>query len=320
MNELRKDYILDRWVIIAAKRGRRPHEFKQEEPADTSSKDCQFCPGSEHAHPPETDRVEKGGKWIIRVFTNKFAAVEQEGDYNVRTDGRFFTSASAYGSHEIIVETPRHGERFCDLAPERIKMVLETHRRRMIELGRIEGVKYVSVFKNSGRDGGASIEHEHSQVIAYNKKPTVIMEQEDASLKYMRERGACPYCDVISIEKSSERRVAENSSFVCFTPYASRFAFEAWFFPKRHVCSLIELDDSEMLDLAHMLKHVLSRLHSLGSVSYNIMLHNSAGGNLHFHIVLAPRLAKWAGFEFGTGTVINTMPPEKAAEFYRGEG
>ena len=27
MGELRKDYVLDQWVIIAAKRGQRPHEL-----------------------------------------------------------------------------------------------------------------------------------------------------------------------------------------------------------------------------------------------------------------------------------------------------
>jgi UDPglucose--hexose-1-phosphate uridylyltransferase len=39
---------------------------------------------------------------------------------------------------------------------------------------------------------------------------------------------------------------------------------------------------------------------------------------MHFHIEIIPRLATFAGFEFATGTIVNTMTPEAAAEFYRG--
>ena len=41
--------------------------------------------------------------------------------------------------------------------------------------------------------------------------------------------------------------------------------------------------------------------------------------NLHFHIEISPRLAIWAGFELLTGDIINSVPPEEAAKFYRGE-
>ena len=38
---------------------------------------------------------------------------------------------------------------------------------------------------------------------------------------------------------------------------------------------------------------------------------------MHFHIEITPRVAEWAGFELSTGTIINTISPEDAAEFYR---
>jgi UDPglucose--hexose-1-phosphate uridylyltransferase len=40
---------------------------------------------------------------------------------------------------------------------------------------------------------------------------------------------------------------------------------------------------------------------------------------LHFHLELLPRFEKviWAGFEYSTETIINPVPPEDAAAFYR---
>ena len=76
MNELRKDYILDRWVIIAKDRGQRPDQFaKKHIDEKRSDSVCFFCPGSESSTPAEITRVEERGKWIIRVFPNKFSPI-----------------------------------------------------------------------------------------------------------------------------------------------------------------------------------------------------------------------------------------------------
>jgi hypothetical protein len=40
---------------------------------------------------------------------------------------------------------------------------------------------------------------------------------------------------------------------------------------------------------------------------------------LHFHIEVTPREATWSGFEYCSGTIINSVSPEDAAKFYRGE-
>ena len=77
MGELRKDYVLDRWVIISPKRGKRPHELSKD--AKVVEGKCYFCPGSEDSTPPEIGRVPLNGGWQIRWFENKFAALKPEG-------------------------------------------------------------------------------------------------------------------------------------------------------------------------------------------------------------------------------------------------
>ncbi|MFO8016314.1 MAG: galactose-1-phosphate uridylyltransferase [Candidatus Woesearchaeota archaeon] len=320
MGEMRKDYILDRWVIIATERGKRPHEFRQENTKQPVKK-CFFCPGNEDETPPEIMRVPKGKKrgkkdWKIRVFPNKFAAVSEEGSPEMHTENEFFTSSSNYGRHEVIVETPDHRKQLWDLPPKDLAEVLKVYSLRIKELHKSEGIRYVQVFKNSGKEAGTSLVHSHSQVIAYNNIPSVVEDEAEASRTYKERMGVCPYCCMINIEKDSERLCFENRSFIAIAPYAPRFPFEVWVLPKQHIKSITSMRETKLNDLAGMMKRVLSRLRKLNA-PFNYVLHESpAGEDLHFHIEVLPRLSTWAGFEFN-GTIINTMPPEEAAKFYR---
>ena len=45
MNELRRDYFTDRWVIIATDRAKRPTDFVKPRPAEGGPVDMLFLPG-----------------------------------------------------------------------------------------------------------------------------------------------------------------------------------------------------------------------------------------------------------------------------------
>ena len=56
------------------------------------------------------------------------------------------------------------------------------------------------------------------------------------------------------------------------------------------------------------------------NAAYNFVLHYAPKGkDLHFHIEVLPRIAKFGGFEFSSGIIVNQMMPEDAAKFYREE-
>ena len=312
--ELRKDYILDRYVIISTGRGKRPREFKQKEVKEKKGI-CFFCPGNEKLTPPEIGRLGTKKKWRMRWFANKFAAVDLKGNPIIRTDNDYFTFASAYGYHEVIVETNDHKKQLADLTKSQIKDVLKIYANRIEELSKKENIHYVSVFKNHGKEGGTSLVHSHSQVIAYNKLPNLIKDK----IKAVKRYDHCPYCDIINIEKDSLRRCFENKNFVAFTPYASRFHFEIWIFPIKHIKNITETDEKMLMDLAEILKKILKKLKYLNA-PYNIeLVYSPENENLHFHIEISPRLAIWAGFEILTNDTINSVSPEDAARFYRGK-
>ncbi|MGM5482374.1 MAG: galactose-1-phosphate uridylyltransferase [Nanobdellota archaeon] len=308
MVELRKDYFLDRYVAVATDRSKRPSQFKTQDESQDDKK-CFFCPGHEHETPEEIIRFPNKDKWEMRVFENKFPAVSSQGNPEIRTDNEIFTFSDAVGKHEIIVETPNHNEQLWDFSVDRTQKLLELYQSRIVELNKLENINYVSVFKNHGDAAGASLRHSHTQIIASNIPPVEIIHKEKLS------EDDCPYCNVLDKEKNSLRVVRDDEFMMSFTPYASRFPFEAWIFPKRHVISINQLKKAELKSLAENINNLLTKLKKLNA-SYNLFLQEGTK-NMHFHIVLAPRLAKWAGFEFATGAVINPVSPENAADFYR---
>ncbi len=310
MGEIRKDYILDRWVIIATERGKRPHQFVSEEEPKKDGVDF-FARGNEDKTPAEMFRYDDNdGNWVLRVFPNKFPAVKSEGNFNIETHNKFYTFAAAFGEHEVLVETP-DDRQLWDLSVDEIKLTFQGYCETYKRLKEKEGVKYVQVFKNHGSKAGTSIKHSHSQIIAYNVVPSIVLEEVAAN----KANGSCAYCEIIEAERESERKCFENDSFIAFTPYASRFPCEIWVFPTTH---LKTLEECNLDDLADIMKNILSKLKELNA-SFNYMLHYAPDGeDLHFHIEILPRLATWAGFEYN-GTIINTMTPEGAAKFYRGE-
>ncbi len=318
MNELRKDYLLDEWVIIAAGRGKRPNDFTQKQEAEEETGTCFFCPGNEHLTPPEISRVEADGKWAIRVFPNKFPAVSKD---EAEPSGGLLSMQAAYGVHEIVADTNDHAKTLSDMPVEHIVCVFDVYMERIEALSADERTKYVAVFKNHKKMAGASLSHSHTQIISTSMLPPLVRREADAVRQYSADHGSCPHCDAWRGELQGDRRIADDEYTAAFAPYASRFNFEAMVLPKRHVANFSDLDGEERISFCATLKNILVRLRNgLGDPGYNYFLHYAPGAeDLHFHLKICPKLSTWAGFEHTTGIIINTMPPETAAAFYRGE-
>ncbi len=312
MGELRKDYILDRWVIYSEGRGARPKEFTHA-PETVKEGTCFFCPGGEALTPGELGRIGTKQKWRVRWFANKFPALEPAGQPKPKTDNRFFTHAANYGYHEVIVETPDHAKQLADLSPNEIADVLGVYQNRVAELSKKKSIAYVSVIKNHGYHAGTSIVHSHSQVFATAFVPPEVQEKVEARRRFLK----CPHCDIVKAETNSARQCFETKNWLAFCPYASRFNYELWLYPKKHIRQLSDVPD--LAELASLLKRVLGRLHVL-NCSYNLFVTVAPQGeDLHLHIEVLPQIAIWGGFERGSGAVINSVMPESAAKFYRGE-
>lgn len=330
MPELRRDPIIDRWVIITTERGKVQADFeKMSENSQTYNEGCPFCAGNENKTDSEimsfrengTKKNEKG--WWVRVIPNKFPVLRVEGNLNKRGEG-MFDFMDGIGAHEIIIESPIHNASFADMENKQMEEILWAFRDRTFDLKRDNRFEYILVFKNHGVAAGASLAHPHSQIIAIPTVPVRVKQEMQGSRNYYDYKERCVFCDIIREEtEANVRVVSENENFICIVPFASRFPFETWILPKIHSSVFEDLQKHEITNLAMILRDINGRMiRTLKNPPYNFIIHNSPckSGRLpyyHWHMEIMPRLTKTAGFEWGTGFYINPTPPEEAAKFLR---
>ncbi|MBE7560878.1 DUF4931 domain-containing protein [bacterium] len=228
------------------------------------------------------------------------------------------------GAHEVVVESPDHEGRFWKYDPHHVEEIFACYRQRMAALAEDPRLQYVLIFKNKGREAGASLEHPHSQIIATPIVPKIVAEELAGSRRYFQQRGRCVYCAMIEEERRQNLRlVAESERFIAFCPFASRFPYETWLLPKAHESRFDRIDAAQLAELAAFFRDTLERLgRALSDPPYNFVLHTSPcrespPPHYHWHFEIMPKLIRVAGFEWGTGFFINPIAPETAAEALR---
>lgn len=330
MPELRKDPIIDRWVIISSERGQRPVFLGEEVETAKPGAICPLCPGNEAMTPPEVFAIRPAAvssppnspNWTLRVVPNKFPALRIEGDLNKQGVG-LYDKMNGVGAHEVIVETPIHSQTLTGMEISAVQNLFIAYRERTLDLLRDRRFKFIMIFKNSGSMAGASLAHSHSQLIALPIIPKRLSEEITGSLNYYKHRDRCVFCDIVAQETEEKQRIVyENEHFLAISPFASRFPFETWILPKRHEESFVSSKtDDNYLSVAEALSVVLKKHKKvLNSPPYNYMVHTTPleltdAPYYHWHIEIIPRLTKLAGFEWGTGFYINPTPPEEATTF-----
>jgi len=329
LNEMRKDYILNRWVVIASQRKQRPSDFvRASQPPKQST--CPFCPGNEDMTPPaifvyrqvngkimkDRDTNDFRHKdWLVRCVPNLYPAFSppRDGEAGIQKED-VFESADALGHHQVIVESPRHDEHPGVAQIAQLTLVISAYRDCVGYLSSHEYVRYVSVFRNHGLDAGASLSHAHTQVIATPILPRTVAEEVERSRSFWDETKRCIFCDIIEKEEGGQRLAWQSDKFIVFCPWASVDPFEFWIFPKRHMSTILGMAPNEEKDLARTLRVCLGGLRSiLQDPPYNFAFHMTPDGHYHWHIEVYPKLSIWAGLEKGTGLFINVMPPEEAS-------
>lgn len=323
-SELRKDPVTDRWVLIAPDRGARPSDFLTSTTRPPVRGICPFCPGNEDLTPDPIQVVEgPDGKWRVRVIPNRYPAVQVEVPLRREAAG-IYDRVSGFGAHEVLVETPDHDLSLWELSDEDRARVLAVYRDRLADLRNDRRIRWAMIFKNRGALAGATLHHEHSQLLALPQVPLEAKARWEGARAHYARKERCVYCDVIAFEKSEGvRMVDESRFFVAFCPYASRAPFETWILPREHVSHYMLVTQKDIEDLSDLLGRVLRRIDgALESPAVNFMLHSAPlqepeSPAFHWHLEIVPATLRYGGFEWGSGYYINPTPPEDAAAFLR---
>ena len=317
MSQLRLNPLTGRWVTLVADRAKRPTDFapRVTQVEADPSKPCPFCPGNEEATPPALEQVDSAGKWTLRVVPNLYPAFEGDGNLTVRNLGPVHTMADASGIHEVFVITPDHTSGVGTFADNVIRDIMTALRRRFEEHARTPNVRYTQAFINHGREAGASLAHPHGQILGLPFVPGEILEEERA---FERFKGGCILCATIDTERVDNKRIVlESEHVVAVAPYWSGSPYELLIIPESHDAHLTDSTDDVLTAIGIAIRDAIRMLNNtLGDVAYNLVFHTAPShhaGNFHWHVHLWPKLTTTAGFEKGTGVLINIVPPEDAA-------
>lgn len=335
MHELRKDILLGRWVAVLSD-SKTPSDYSFNSNNENNEKSCKLCLGREDETPPEitsirTDNTKANNpEWCVRVLPSFNPVFQVEGDLGRKGVG-IYDKMNSIGASEIFVESPRHNIRPEDMGLEQMIRLLTLYRVRMADLEKDSRLRYILIYKNSGKEAGEVFSHPTSFLMATPVIPKTVKDELDNAKQYYAYKERCVFCDIIREElRFGERVILETTNFISFCPYAAQFPFESWIIPKRHCCAFHEITVEEIEDLGLMLMTMLKKLRKVfNEVSFNYFIHtapnmvprknhwHTLGEDFHWHIEIIPRLIRTSGFEWGSGFYILSTSPENAAKYLR---
>lgn len=320
MSQLRLDPLTGRWSVISEERRERPFAFQPRRlPVEGEpGRPCPFCPGGD---PDVVPSLEYGddGAWQVRVVPNLYPAFEGGAPMAVTNLGPVFTQAPGSGIHEVLLLGPEHQRSWADLDEFRSALVMQAIAERMVAHAATPGLRYSQAIVNQGREAGASLEHPHGQLMGI---PFVPREITDEQAGFARFAGNCLLCTTVDAEESAGNRVVyADDDVLVVCPFWSGAPFEMLVIPRNHGAHLAKASPTDLTAVGRALQRGLAALRStLGDVAYNVIFHSApykTAGDFHWHAHVVPKATTVAGFELGTGVVINVVSPEEAASTLR---
>ncbi|MFA5216798.1 UTP--glucose-1-phosphate uridylyltransferase [Sulfuricurvum sp.] len=333
MSEIRYDRLHDIHVIIAPERLRHPDDtesFEKVTPEPYSSEPCPFCEGNESMTPPEIYALrnersfpnDKG--WKTRVVPNLFKAVQIETPPNHHCG--LFEHWEGFGAHEVIIDTPVHKTSMCEWGEEDVIVWLKTLSQRVSDLRHDHRIVYISLFKNEGKNAGATMSHCHTQLIGLPIIPKSIHELFRRSWEYYHTTSQALMESILSHEEETQSRIIEKvGNFTSFCPYASGYPFEVMISSITKTGQIDTLSSEEVESIASLLVSTFKRLkRQLGIFHFNLWISTPSLNDdidsseiCRFTIRIMPRLYRHGGFENTTDILINPVSPELAAKLLR---
>jgi len=166
------------------------------------------------------------------------------------------------------------------------------------------------------------LSHPHGQLLGLPFVPGEILDEERA---FVRFEGGCILCATVESELvSGERVVLATDDAVVVCPFWSGGPYEMLVIPRHHDQHLPDASDESLAGVGRAIRDALAHLNAVfPDVSFNLVFHTAPhqhDGPFHWHAHLWPKLTTVAGFERGTGVMINIVPPEQAADELRRVG
>lgn len=317
MSQMRLNPLNGRWVTIVPDRAERPSDFAPRDRTGEfdTGRPCPFCPGNEEETPPALETTEADGSWSMRVMPNLYPAFDGDDAFAVHNLGPVHVKAEASGIHEVFVYSADHDAGLHDLDDEHAAEFMMVLQRRLQEHAELPFVRYSQVIVNHGREAGASVAHPHGQILGLPFVPGEVLDEERA---FARFAGGSLLETTVEAELAVDIRVViANDDVVVMCPFASGVPYEMLIVPREQHGHLQNASDRSLAAVGVAIRDSIAHLRAaIGDVAYNLGVHTAPhqhDGDYHWHVHIWPQLTTQAGFERGTGVMINIVAPEEAA-------
>ncbi len=327
LNEFRQDPVSGEWVLFSTARAKRSHP-KDEVRFYQTKEECFFepermaqqeTPVAIYSHGQLIDDLSTD--WTAIVIPNKFPVLKKGVCGPTHYTGPFAV-AEGNGFHELVI-TRDHEKSFAQFSEAETTEVVQIYRDRYKAISQDKCGEYISIFHNHGRLAGASVYHNHSQIVSMPMVPTAVSGHMNGAREYFDKTGKKIHEALIAWEIAEDKRIVyQNEYFIALCPYVSRAPYEIKIFPKRSSANFGDISDAETPSLADALGVVLKKIsRALDNVDYAFFIHTAPpkkDGLLGYdfyqwHLEIMPRLSIDAGLELGTSVIVNSVDPDEAA-------
>jgi UDPglucose--hexose-1-phosphate uridylyltransferase len=210
MVDLRRDPWLGTMVHVVASRQKRPN---------LPSSGCPFCVGGLEASEPYT----------VKVIPNRWPPMPDE-------------------RCEVVLYSSDHDARLATLGAANMHELVDVWTQRTSELGARGDVDFVLIFENSGREVGATIDHPHGQIYAFDHVPDRPRRRLAAGWKP---------------DPTRDRVITEHAGWLATVPYSSAYPLAVEIAPVERIADLPSADASQRRAFGEILQDVLRRIEKL---------------------------------------------------------
>jgi len=289
----RYDPLRGAWVLISPHRSRRPWLGQHATVASSRTDydpDCYLCPSNRRAGGQQNPAYKS-----TFVFDNDFPALlpsslvisaSSSSSSSQSSSSQSSSSSSSTpvdvlasrllqcepesGVCRVLCFHPRHDLSLPELSSDELFQVVQAWITEYRELSRDPQLSYVQIFENKGALMGCSNPHPHCQLWATRTLPALVSQELSALRAYrVAHDGCCLLCDYVRLElQLCARVVCQNDHFVILVPYWAYWPFETLLLSKRHVGSLLDLDEVEQHALANIIHQVTVLYDNLFRVSF----------------------------------------------------